>query len=65
MLAGSALAGHRAAIVTHLIQSARLNGHEPYTHLSDALECVPLMPENLISELLPHPWKSAIVILVH
>ena len=33
LFAGSARAGRRAEIVMSLIQSARLNGHDPYTYL--------------------------------
>ena len=34
-------AGKRAAAVMSLIQSARLNGHEPYRYLKDVLERLP------------------------
>jgi hypothetical protein len=35
MFVGSELAGQRAAIVMSLVQSARLNGHDPWAHLPD------------------------------
>mgnify|MGYP000039709346 FL=1 len=42
-----------------LIQSARLNGHDPYAYLRDVLERLPLTPEHRLEELLPHVWKPA------
>jgi len=40
-----------------LIQSARLNGHEPFAYLKDVLERLPTQPHNRIGELLPHRWR--------
>ncbi|MFS2047665.1 transposase domain-containing protein [Variovorax sp. Varisp41] len=37
-----------------LIQSAKLNGHEPYAYIRDVLERLPAQPARRISELLPH-----------
>ena len=34
---GSQLAGERAAVVMSLLQSAKLNGHEPWAYLKDVL----------------------------
>src|SRR5678815_6176185 len=34
----SGLAGQRAAIVMSLVQSAKLNGHDPWAYLRDVLE---------------------------
>jgi hypothetical protein len=48
-----------------LIQSARLNGHDPYAYLRDVLEHLPLTPEHRLVELMPHVWKPAKVIRVH
>ena len=59
LFAGSARAGRRAAVVMSLIQSARLNGHDPYAYLRDVLERLPLTPEHRLEELLPHVWKPA------
>lgn len=42
-----------------LIQSARLNGHEPYTYLKDVPTHLPTHPQSRIGELLPHRWKRA------
>ena len=59
LFAGSARAGRRAAVVMSLIQSARLNGHDPYAYLRDVLERLPLTPEHRLQGLLPHLWKPA------
>jgi hypothetical protein len=39
-----------------LIQSAKLNGHDPYAYLKDVLERLPTQPARDIHELLPHRW---------
>jgi hypothetical protein len=57
MFAGSLRAGRRAAAVMSLIQSAKLNGHDPYAYLRDVLQRLPTHPNSQISELLPHLWK--------
>ena len=41
-----------------LIQSAKLNGHEPYRYLHDVLERLPTQPASRFEELLPHRWMS-------
>jgi hypothetical protein len=56
LFAGSLRAGQRAAAVMSLIQSARLNGHDPYADLRDVLERLPTQPNSRIAELLPHCW---------
>jgi hypothetical protein len=56
LFAGSELAGQRAAIVMSLVQSARLNGHDPWTYLKDVLTRLPTHPNSRIDELLPHRW---------
>jgi len=56
LFAGSLRAGKRAAAVMSLIQSARLNGHDPYRYLKDILERLPTQPASRIGELLPHSW---------
>ena len=55
---GSELAGQRAAIVMTLVQSARLNGLDPWAYLRDELERLPMLPNRLLEELLPHRWTS-------
>ena len=39
-----------------LIQSAKLNGHDPYRYLKDVLKRLPIQPISRIDELLPHYW---------
>jgi transposase len=56
LFAGSLRAGKRAAVVMSLIQSARLNGHDPYRYLKDVLDRLPTQPASRIGELLPHAW---------
>ena len=41
LFAGSLRAGQRAAAVIRPIQSARLNGHDPYAYLKDVLQRLP------------------------
>ena len=41
LFAGSELAGQRAAIVMSLVQSAKLNGHDPWAYLKDVLTRLP------------------------
>lgn len=56
LFAGSLRGGQRAAAVMSLIQSAKLNGHDPYVYLRDVLERLPTQPNSRIGELLPHHW---------
>ena len=60
LFAGSLRAGQRAAAVMSLIQSAKLNGHDPYAYLKDVLARLPTQKNNLIEELLPHRWTPPI-----
>jgi len=57
LFCGSELAGQRAAIVMSLVQSAKLNGHDPWAYLRDVLERLPSHPNSRIDELLPHRWE--------
>ncbi len=54
---GSELAGERAAVVMSLLQSAKLNGHDPWAYLKDVLTRMPTQLNSRIEELLPHQWK--------
>ena len=58
LFAGSLRAGQRAAAIMSLIQSAKLNGHDPFTYLKDVLSRLPTQPFSKIAELLPHRWQS-------
>jgi transposase len=57
LFAGSELAGQRAAMVMSLVQSAKLNGHDPWQYLRDVLARLPTQLNSRIEELLPHRWK--------
>ncbi len=57
LFAGSLRAGQRAAAVMSLIQSARMNGHDPYVYLKDVLTRLPTHKASRIDELLPHRWQ--------
>lgn len=59
LFAGSLRSGKRAAAIMSLIQSARLNGHDPYAYLKDVLSRLPTQRASRIAELLPHNWVSA------
>ena len=58
LFAGSLRAGQRAAAIMSLIQSAKLNGHDPFAYLKDVLSRLPTQPFSKIAELLPHRWQS-------
>ena len=58
LFAGSLRSGQRAATVMSLIQSARINGHDPYAYLKDVLDRLPTQRASAINELLPHNWVS-------
>ena len=57
LFAGSLESGQRAANVMSIIQSARLNGIDPYAYLADVLRRLPTHKDKDIDELLPHVWK--------
>ncbi|UUZ78250.1 IS66 family transposase [Polaromonas sp. P1(28)-13] len=59
LFAGSLRAGQRAAAVMSLVQSAKLNGHDPYAYLKDVLTRLPTQRVSQIEELLPHRWQSS------
>lgn len=42
-----------------LIQSAKLNGHDPYAYLKDVLARLPTHKNDAIDKLLPHNWPPA------
>ena len=59
LFAGSLRAGQRAAAIMSLIQSAKLNGHDPYRYLKEVLERLPTQPVSRLEDLLPHRWQSS------
>lgn len=58
LFAGSLRAGQRAAAIMSLVQSAKLNGHEPFEYLKEVLTRLPTQPASRVGELLPHRWKA-------
>jgi hypothetical protein len=61
LFAGSQRASQRAAAVMSLIQSARMNGHDPYAYLKDVLTRLPTHKASRIDELLPHRWQPGTI----
>ncbi|WP_434603924.1 IS66 family transposase [Pseudomonas sp. R1-7] len=59
LFAGSLRSGKRAAAIMSLIQSARMNGHDPYAYLKDVLTRLPTQRASEIGQLLPHQWGPA------
>nr|WP_310735044.1 IS66 family transposase [Azohydromonas aeria] len=57
LFCGSELAGRRAAMVMSLVQSAKLNGHNPWAYLRDVLARLPTHLNSRLEELLPHRWS--------
>jgi transposase len=57
LFVGSELAGHRAAVVMSLVQSAKLNGLDPWAYLRDVLARIHSHPSHRLDELLPHRWQ--------
>ena len=51
--------GERAAVVMSLLQSAKLNGHEPWANLKDELTRLPTQLNSRIEKLMPHKWQPA------
>src|ERR1700683_2450984 len=46
----------RAVTVMSLIQSAKLDGHDPYRYLKDVLERLPAQRVSRLGDLFPHGW---------
>jgi len=59
LFAESLRSGKRAAVIMSLIQSARMNGHDPYANLRDVLTRLPTQRTSDIEQLLPHQWVPA------
>lgn len=59
LFAGSLRSGKRAVAIMSLIQSARMNGHDPYAYLKDVLMRLPTQKAREIEQLLPHQWTPA------
>lgn len=59
LFVGSLRIGKRAAAIMSLIQSARMNGPDPYAHLKEVLTRLPTQRASEIGDLLPHRWQLA------
>ncbi len=59
LFAGSLRSGKRAAAIMSLIQSARMNGLDPYAYIKDVLTRLPTQQASEIDQLLPHKWMPA------
>ena len=55
---GSQAAGERAANLMSLIESAKLNGHDPWAYLKDVLTRLPTLKDRDLHTLLPHTWRA-------
>jgi hypothetical protein len=42
-----------------LMQSVRLNGHDPFAYFGDVLRRLPAQLDARLGELLPHRWAQA------
>jgi hypothetical protein len=42
-----------------LIQTARMNGHDPYAYVEGVLTRLPTQRASKVIELLSHKWESA------
>ena len=58
LFAGTLLAGQRAAAIMSLIQTAKLNDHDPYAYLHDVLTRLPTQRARDLAYLLPYRWTK-------
>jgi hypothetical protein len=58
LFVGSQQAGERAASILSLIESAKLNGHDPWAYLKDVFERLPTLLNKDLATLLPHNWQA-------
>jgi transposase len=59
LFAGSDTGGDRAAMIYTIIETAKLNGLDPYRYFADVLGRIAAHPINRIAELLPWNWRRA------
>ena len=58
LFVGSQQAGERAGNILSLIESAKLNGHDPWAYLKDVFERLPTLKNRDLAQLLPHNWTT-------
>lgn len=59
LFAGSERGGHAAAVALSLIETAKLNGVEPYAYLKDVFRRINDCRLSQLEQLLPMHWKPA------
>ena len=59
LFAGSERGGQAAAVAFSLIETAKLNGIEPYAYLRDVLQRINGHRQDRLEELLPMYWRPA------
>ena len=59
LFVGSQQPGERAAVMLSLIESANLNGHDPWAYLKDVFERLPTLKNRDLELLLPHNLHPA------
>ena len=57
LFVGSQQAGERAGNVLSLIESAKLNGHDPWAYLKNVFERLPTLKNADLASILPHVWQ--------
>jgi len=57
LFAGSDVGGERAAAIYSLIETARLNGLDPQTYLTDVIARIGPHPARRLADLLPYNWQ--------
>ena len=57
LFAGSDRGGDRAAVMSTLIMTAKLNSVDPQAWLADIFTRIASMPQSRLHELLPWHWK--------
>ena len=58
LFVGSQQAGERSAVLLSLIESAKLNGHDPWAYLKDLFDRLPTLKQRDLAQLLPHNWRA-------
>ena len=43
-----------------LIESAKLNGYDPWAYLKDVFERLPTLKNRDLAQLLPHHWRAPV-----
>lgn len=59
LFAGSVRGGQAAAVILSLVQSAKLQGQNPFAYLKDVLTRLPSTKARDLDALLPHLWRPA------